>query len=235
MNIKKVAFAKKPHLELRKFPKTHLIYAHPFLLAARTEKLPIEAVKNFALQELFISLAFPAMMAEVVARIPFEREDLKHPIIENMFEEVGGKNPEQSHPNLLRNLARQLGATESEILSQKPAPETQESLERLLAQCRGNYMEALTAIGYGNEYWLLIEYPPMKRACAKHGVSSEVLKFFDVNTEADVIHTENVERVMFSSPITNEHLAKLKQVLSESLNARSIFYDGICRVSGLSS
>jgi pyrroloquinoline quinone (PQQ) biosynthesis protein C len=234
MNTDNLAFVDKPYLELRKFPKTHSIYTHPFLLSARNESLPIQAVKNFALQELFISLAFPAMMAEVVAHIPFEREDLKHPIIENMYEEVGGKNPEQSHPNLLRNLARQLGATESEIFSQEPAPETQESLARLLAQCRGDYMEALTAIGYGNEYWLLIEYPPMKRACAKHGVSSEVLKFFDINTEADVIHTENVGKVMFSSPIAHEQLSNLILVLSESLNARSIFYDGIGRLSGLS-
>ena len=165
MNTNNIAFVEKPYLEFRKFPKTHSIYTHPFLLAARNENLPVKAVKNFALQELFISLAFPAMMAEVVARIPFVREDLKHPIIENMFDEVGGKNPDQSHPNLLRNLARQLGATESEISSHEPAPETQESLDRLLAQCRGDYMEALTAIGYGNEYWLLIEYPPMKRAC----------------------------------------------------------------------
>ena len=234
MNTNNVAFVEKPHLELRKFPKTHLIYNHPFLLAARNESLSIEAVKNFALQELFISLAFPAMMAEVVARIPFEREDLKRPIIENMFEEVGGRDPDQSHPNLLRNLARRLGATESEISFPDPISETQESLDRLLAQCRGDYMEALTAIGYGNEYWLLIEYPPMKRACAKHGVSSEVLKFFDVNTEADVVHTEKVERVLFSNPLTNNKLTKLKQVLSESLDARSIFYDGICRLSGLS-
>jgi pyrroloquinoline quinone (PQQ) biosynthesis protein C len=233
MKTNNVAFIDRPDLELRKLPKTHSVYTHPFLLSARDQNLPIRAVKNFALQELFISLAFPAMMAEVVARIPFEREDLKHPIIENMFEEVGCKNPEQSHPNLLRNLARQLGATESEIFDRKPAPETQESLERLLAQCRSDYMEALTSIGYGNEYWLLIEYPPMKRVCAKHGVLPEVLKFFDVNTEADVIHTENVEKVMFSSPITQQELTRLKQVLSESLNARGVFYNGICRLSGI--
>ena len=233
MSIDNVAFVKNPHLELRQFAKAHSIYKHPFLFAARNENLPLEAVKNFAIQELFISLAFPAMMAEVVARIPFEREDLKHPIIENMFEEVGGKDPKQSHPNLLRNLARKLGATESEIFDQNPIPETQESLDRLLAQCRGDYMEALTAIGYGNEYWLLIEYPSMKRACATHGISSDILKFFDVNIEADVIHTKNVEKVIFFDPVTNEELKNLKQVLSESLNARSVFYDGICRLSRL--
>lgn len=226
-------FVENPHLELRQFPKSHSIYQHPFLLAARTGNLSIEAVKHFALQELFISLAFPAMMAEVVVRIPFEREDLRQPIIENMFDEVGAGEPEKSHPNLLRNLARQLGATESELLSQNPAPETQESLNRLLAQCREEYIKALTAIGYGNEYWLLIEYPPMKQACAKHGVSSEVLRFFDANTEADILHTENVEKVIFSKPITDEELINLKQVLSESLDARSIFYDGICRLSGI--
>src|SRR6185503_6084454 len=108
----------------------------PFLQAARSGKLDLPHLKNFAIQEMFVSVAFPAMMAEVICKIPYRAEAIRYPLIINMFEEAGEHTPAESHPNLLRDLARWLGASSEELADSRPLAETTHYLDKLFALCR---------------------------------------------------------------------------------------------------
>jgi pyrroloquinoline quinone (PQQ) biosynthesis protein C len=149
-----------------------------------------------------------------------------------MFEEAGERDLEQSHPSLLRKLALALGASAEEVRNAKPLLETSEYLERLFSLCRSSdYLEGLAAIGYGNEYLVLFEYPIFRTACKRIGCSSEVLKFFDVNIQADVEHTDSIERVITQALPDPSHEESLLGATEAALAARRTFYDGLCRVT----
>ena len=213
----------------RRFVKEHRLLRHRFLAAAREGQLHVSDLRVFAVQEMFVSVAFPAMMAEVVCRIPYRREELRYPLIANMFEEAGERDPGESHPALLRRLAISLGVAECDIELANPIPETDEYLKRLFALCRNrSYVEGLAAIGYGNEYLVLFEYPVFKKACARLGYADDVLRFFDANIQADVEHTDNIERVLVAAaPKTDGN--EIVRAIDEALEARYVFYDGLCR------
>lgn len=220
--------------ELRGLVKRHALLNHSFLEAARQGRLRLPELRLFAVQEMFVSVAFPAMMAEVVCKIPYRFEAIRYPLIVNMFEESGERDSSQSHPRLLRKLALSLGVEEHEIDHADPLPETSDYLDQLFALCRSRtYIEGLAAIGYGNEYLVLFEYPVFKKACKAIGCSPEVLQFFDANIHADVEHTDNIEQVMVAQCITPEVKARLREATNAALAARSLFYDGLCRVTGL--
>lgn len=219
---------------IRAAVKAHALLRHPFLLAARNRRLSREALCVFACEELFVSMAFPTMMAEVICRIPWSDETFRYPLIANMFEEAGGLEPTESHPSLLRKLACDLGVAAEAIRAKAPLAETSQYLDKLFGQCRDStYVEGLAAIGYGNEYLVLFEYPILKRACRDNGCSDEVLKFFDVNVEADVAHTNNIESVIASSCRTPEDWQLVRCATLRALSARELFYDGLCRVVGI--
>lgn len=212
----------------RRVVKSDPVLHHPLLKAARAQALSREHLKLFAVQESFVSLAFPAMMAEVVARIPYTLEAVRYPLITNMFEEVGERSLNESHPALLRRLAGALGAADHEISTAQPLLKTKQYLDALFSICRdSSYLRALGAIGYGNEYLVLFEYPPFREATRAVGCPEEVLRFFDVNIEADATHTVNLERALAHACTGPGDVEAIYDGMMQSLAARNLFYDGL--------
>lgn len=215
---------------LKRLVKNHPVLTHPFVLSASKGQLNIDQLRSFALQESFVSLSFPTMMAEVICKIPFHLEEVRYPLITNLFEEAGEYKPANSHPSLLRKLAVALGAKKEEIESAEPLPETVTYLEKLFALCRSNnYLDGLAAIGYGNEFLVLFEYPPFKKACKQLGLSAEILEFFDVNIKADVAHAANIDKVILLSCSDSVSVKSVIDATIAALDARQIFYDGLIK------
>lgn len=212
----------------RRIVKDHQVLRHPLLEAARRHELTKAQLKIFAIQESFVSLSFPAMLAETIAHVPYALEQVRYPLIVNMFEEVGERDLSQSHPSLLRSLAKGLGASDEEVVNSKPLPKTEAYLGMLFEICRGeSYLRSLGAIGYGNEYLVLFEYPPFRDATRAVGGEDAILRFFDVNIEADAEHTVNLERTLAAACRGSGDVGQILDGMLQSLQARQVFYDGL--------
>ncbi|MBI1969374.1 iron-containing redox enzyme family protein [Candidatus Woesearchaeota archaeon] len=203
---------------------------------AERGELSREEIKVWTFQEYFVSLAFPRMMAAVVTRIPDEHEAAKYPLIKNTYEELGADmGLEKSHPNLLRKLIKALGGTQEELTSNRQNSGTRDYLDRLFRICReGTFLEGLGAIGHGNEFLVIYEYGKFVGGMRKSGLlTPENLEFFDVNIQADVDHTRQIEKAMESFIESEENRRMIVRSAREALDARMPFYDDICSQLGL--
>jgi pyrroloquinoline quinone (PQQ) biosynthesis protein C len=217
--------------QMKNLVKKHKVLNHPFLDAARQGRSTLEAMQLFAIQEMFVSLAFPTMMAKVISKIPPRLESARYPLVVNLYEEAGQNNPTNSHPNLLRKLAMELGVEDERLRGATPLNETTQYLNQLFELCEDpNYLCGLAAIGFGNEFLVLFEYPPLRKACRKLGLPPDVLTFFDENIKADVAHSKNIEAVVESAIFNSDQLTAIQVATEKSLQSREVFYDGLCRM-----
>jgi pyrroloquinoline-quinone synthase len=217
---------------LRRLVDDHPVLRHPFLEKARCGRLTVDQLRAFAVEEIFVSLSFPALLAEVICRIPYVRDDVRHTLIVNLYEEGGCGRIERSHARLLQRLAANLGVPDRDLSHACPVAETQTYVDRQFEVCRTQpFSHGLAAIGYANEYLVLLEYPPVRHCCKAHGFSDEAVAFFDANVEADTGHMKGVEEVLSRTCVGAEEWRAVAGAVSAALDARVLFYDGLWRTT----
>ena len=220
---------------LRAIVREHDLLRHRYLQMAEQGKFSKDQIKAWALQEYFVSLSFPRMMAAVVTKIPDVHEAAKYPLVKNTYEELGAdEGLKRSHPQLLRNLIRGLGGTEEELAKNKQNQGTKYYLDRLYEICLNrSFLEGLGAIGHGNEYLVIYEYGKFMKGMNLRGLlEPKFLEFFTVNIKADVEHTAEIEKAM-ASFLTPETMPLIEESAREALEARIPFYDDICSQLGI--
>ncbi|MEL7242009.1 MAG: iron-containing redox enzyme family protein [Cyanobacteria bacterium J06573_2] len=214
---------------LRKITKNHPLWNHSFLERCGTNKLSIEEVKILAVQMYNFCKSFNRILAGILSCCPDESAQLV--ILENLYDEMGEGDLEQSHPELFRRFTRALGIDDDSLAAQIVTPETHKLINTYLEiPLKYGYLAALGAVCYASEGIVSYLYSQLYQGIIDAAsLPKDSLKFFELHIDIDNVHAENLERVIQCKTLTPEEENNIKQAITEVMDIRLQFFDGIER------
>jgi pyrroloquinoline quinone (PQQ) biosynthesis protein C len=162
---------------------------HPLVENVTKGELSRNQLKGWVVQTyLPVSDHFLRLVAALYASCP--SADLRESIWENLLEEMTGSiSHSMSHPQLLIKLAKALGASEDEIKSVEPVPETKEYLDWLEKLRHLSFIEGVGGIMFGGEAQIIGAQEVISKALKdNYGLTAEDTLFFDIHVEIDKQH-----------------------------------------------
>jgi pyrroloquinoline-quinone synthase len=182
----------------------HLL-THPFYRRWQQGKVPMEVLKEYAIQYYAYESAFPSFLADGIAHL--EEGPARVALQENLSDETGNPAP---HPELWLRFADALGIDREDVEGASLLPRTSNLVKTYGALCRRGPEEALGAL-----YAYECQFSQIARTKADglrrfYGITDEkALEFFDVHSEVDDGHAAAIRFAMANSERTIEsaHLA----------------------------
>jgi pyrroloquinoline-quinone synthase len=201
----------------------HLL-THTFYKAWSDGKLTKTCLKEYAQEYYFHVLAFPTYLSALHAHT--EDLDTRREILQNLIEEEAG-NP--NHPELWKEFAMSLGATEDELMNYKPCKEIQALIHTFRLTCRdGSVADGLASLYAYESQIPAISTSKIDGLKNHYGLShSSSWKYFSVHIVADVEHA-NVERKLLAKHITPDQIKAAHSAAGSILDAMWSFLTHMC-------
>ncbi len=125
-------------------------FRDPFFGALRHGQLSRAAVKRWAIQASLVVREFTRFISAIHANCP--HRDAQQLLAENLWEEHGKGDEARDHYQLIRRMAKRLGASDEELDVAAPLPETTTYINHCLTVTRdGGFIAGFAAIGVGIE------------------------------------------------------------------------------------
>jgi pyrroloquinoline quinone (PQQ) biosynthesis protein C len=162
---------------------------HPLVDKVTKGELTRNQLKGWVVQTyLPVSDHFLRLVAALYASCP--SADLRESIWENLLEEMTGSiSKSMSHPQLLIKLAKALGASEDEIKTVEPVPETKEYLDWLEKLRHLSFIEGVGGIMFGGEAQIIGAQEVISKALKdNYGLTDDDTMFFDIHVDIDKEH-----------------------------------------------
>jgi pyrroloquinoline-quinone synthase len=154
---------------LRRFARSAGVLSHPFMAKVKVQESRRILLETWAIQDYFVSKRFPCMLGSLISHI--EDPTVRHPLVENLWEEHGEGASTKSHHALYCDLLESMGM--SRVVDKRLANEAtlafvdvQESL------ARQDVFMGLGAFCYANEYITIAEFGPLEEAVQEGWLSS---------------------------------------------------------------
>jgi pyrroloquinoline-quinone synthase len=207
--------------------KNHPLWNHPFLQRCRTGELSLAEIRILAVQMYSFCKEFNRILASTLSCCPDESAQLV--ILENLFDEMGQGDLNQSHPELFRRFTRALGMSDEALTAQLVTPETRTLIDTYLQiPHKYGYLAAVAAICYASEGIVNSLYSQLyKGIIDTANLQKDCLIFFEIHIDIDDSHAANLARVIESSILTPEAENNIKQAITEAMDARLQFFNGI--------
>ncbi|MBW4688661.1 MAG: iron-containing redox enzyme family protein [Komarekiella atlantica HA4396-MV6] len=213
----------------REITDNHPLWNHEFLTCCRTGNLFLPDVQLLAVQMYKFSKEFNRILASILSCCQDESTQLV--ILENLFDEMGQGDVNQSHPELFRRFTRALGIDDKTLAALPTAPETLALVETYLRiPHQYGYLAALGAVCYASEGIVSSLYTQLyKGIVGAAPLSKESLIFFEVHIDVDDSHAAKLAAVIEPRISTSEEDIKVKLAIVEAMDARVQFFNGIQR------
>jgi pyrroloquinoline-quinone synthase len=201
----------------------HLL-KHPFYIAWSEGKLSKECLKEYALEYYHHVKAFPRYLSA----LHFHTDDdaTRREILKNLIDEEAGT---PNHPELWREFALALGASEDELEAHEANDEVfclVNTFKKICAQ--GTVSEGLAALYAYESQVPAISLSKIDGLKQFYGFEDPAdWKYFSVHAEADVEHAA-VERKLLSDHIVSEQVLKVREETQKVLDALWNFLTGFC-------
>jgi pyrroloquinoline-quinone synthase len=167
----------------------HYLLRHPFYEDWTSGKLTRADISEYAAEYYHQVASFPACLKEFAATLP--AGELKHAVLQNLWDEVGMEGGENRAHNLLwLDFAVAAGAVAGNVFERTPIPEIQELIGTFQHFARsGEPAQALAAF-----YVYESQVPGIARAKgrtlqSKYGFDEGACKYFTVHMAADEVHS----------------------------------------------
>ena len=205
----------------------HPLWKHEFLNRCRTGNLFLPDVQVLAVQMYKFSKEFNRILAGILSCCQDESAQLV--ILENLFDEMGQGDINQSHPELFRRFTRALGIDDDTLAILPTAPETRALIETYLRiPHQYGYLAALGAVCYASEGIVSSLYTQLyKGIVGAAPLPKESLTFFEVHIDVDDSHAAKLAAVIEPRITTIEDDIKIRSAITEAMNARVQFFNGI--------
>jgi len=204
---------------------------HPLWRRIAAGELPIEQLRQFAVQFFLQVREFPRAVSAMHSRCPFD--DARRELAESVYEEETGRisGCDLPHPELFIRFGRALGLERDELTEGRPLPETAALIDWFeVASQNRSFIEAAAAINLAAEGQVPGAFGPMARALEKHyGLSRQDVAFWDVHEVADADHSDVGDHIVVKHANSEELRCKVRDALDRSLAAWWSFFDGIER------
>lgn len=207
--------------------KNHEVLTNVWL-TEKSKNLNFEDLILWLSQEYYVSVGFVNWFLTVAAKTP--NQEAKIVLVQNIWEELGEGNVQESHVSILEDFLLKLGfdPSQNQILD-----ETKEYLSDMQAIINRGFFYGLGALGPANEYLLKLEYSKIEksyRVLKEKRILPEG-KFFQVNLDADEGHSKRMFDLILITARTNEEKRMVSQGNQDALDARAKFYVGLNRIS----
>ena len=210
-------------------------YRDPVFDAIRSGRMSRAGVKVWVLQAMFVVHQFTRFISALHANCPDRNGQSL--LAENLWEEHGRGDLKRDHFTLICRLAKSVGADDEEIARARPLPETSEYIDHCLKISReGSFVEGMTAIGVGIEYFMPHFFAVLAEGLSTHyGIADKDLEFLSVHIGEDEAHAQRalelIERLADSEAIEE----RAKQALRETLRIKRNFSEAVYRQSLVAS
>lgn len=202
-------------------------FRDPLFDAIRSGRMSREGAKTWALQAMIVVSQFTRFISAIHANCP--HRDAQALLAENLWEEHGRGRSERDHLLLAKKLAKSLGASEEEIDNAAPLPETANYIDHCLKVAReGSFIEGLTAIGVGIEYYIPKFFGALAEGLCRHyGLRREDVEFLSVHVGEDEDHADRAMEMIEAYADTDEIKEKARQALLGVIEAKRRFAESL--------
>lgn len=215
--------------DLKSEVTNHSIFKHRWFL----QKKNLEDILFWLSQEYFVSIEFIDWFLVSAALTP--KQSYKIILVENIWEELGEGNLENTHVEILKKFLSDL---KIDLSSLQVLQQTSLYLEKMKNLVKKSFGHSLGALGPANEFLLKLEYfqvSKMYEACSSLNFSHQPLpkpSFFQVNLDADQTHAKRLfDLIALESKNNSEFVAAVKEGNRDALQFRELFYEGLCENS----
>jgi pyrroloquinoline-quinone synthase len=202
-------------------------FRDPFYDAVRRGRMSREGVKLWTLQAMLVVRDFTRFISAIHSNCP--HRDAQKLLAENLWEEHGEGDCDRDHLSLIMRMARRLGATDDEIARVEPLAETTAYINHCHKVTRdGSFIEGMTAIGVGIEYFSPRFFAALAELfCSHYGLAREDVEYLLVHVGEDEDHARRSLEAIEKYADTDEEREKAKQALREMLKAKRIFAEAV--------
>ncbi|MCH9688558.1 MAG: iron-containing redox enzyme family protein [Deltaproteobacteria bacterium] len=216
---------------IERLVQEHPLWSHPFLVRCRQRELGMAEVRALSVQMYKFSREFCRYLAAVLLVCPDQEAQLV--VADNLWDELGEGRASHSHPELFRVFTRSLEIDDATLEATPAEPETLALIGTYLgmAETRG-FQAAVGAICYASEGIVGSLYRQLQEgieACA--ALPREALLFFELHVEVDDGHKARLEALLRGHMRTPEDSRVVVTAVTEALNARYRFLDGVTRLA----
>lgn len=204
---------------------------HPVLqsewLEKRKDQFPLEDLKLWLCQEYFVSIGFVDWFLIVASQT--SDQNAKIILVQNIWEELGEGDIQNTHVSILIQFLNQLGIEPSRLVC---LPETERYLKSMKSIIETSFFHGLGALGPANEYLLKLEYKTVSDAYSKLKEIENLPEgsFFQVNLDADEGHSKRMFDLIQNMSDTPKKQEMVAEGNSMALDARKLFYEGLTRI-----
>jgi pyrroloquinoline-quinone synthase len=201
----------------------------PIFDAIRTGQISRAGLKLWTLQASLIVHPFTRFVSGIHANCP--HRDAQALLAENLWEEHGKGSPERDHYQLIRRLAKSLGATDEELDNVKPLPEATDYINYCLRITHDHsFIEGMTAIGVGIEYSIPQFFGMFAESLQTHyGLSKEDAEYLLIHVGEDEDHAQRslelIEKYADTEELQDQAKAALRGMLTVKREFAKALYE----------
>jgi pyrroloquinoline-quinone synthase len=207
----------------------HPLWNHPFLAQCRNSELTQAEVQVLAVQMYKFCKEFNRILATIYSCCSDVTVQLV--ILENLCDEMGGGNPDKTHPALFRHFTRALGIDDQTLESIPTAPETHNLVNTYMRIVHEyGYLAGLGAVCFASEGIVNTLYTQLQEGIRGAATFSEdALIFFTLHVDLDHEHADRMAQMIDEKVSTTEESIDINRAILEAMDARVEFFDGIQR------
>lgn len=202
---------------------------HKFIIALTNGEIDKSKLNIFAEQYYLISCAFNKFLFNACGAI--ESEEIRAPLLENLYDEHGRGDLSKSHRELLKVFLTAVNA--DDIKNLVAFPSTEANIYGMNAIClNGSVNEILGALGPGCESFTTEQYTIIYNALKdKYNFLDEELIFFREHISHDPRHTADIEDVINICVQNDIDMQEVINGAKKALIYETILWDGIYQMS----
>lgn len=195
----------------------------PIFDAIRTGKISRAGLKLWTLQASLIVHPFTRFVSGIHANCP--HRDAQALMAENLWEEHGKGKAERDHYQLIRRLAKSLGATDQELDTVKPLPEATAYINYCLRITHDHsFIEGMSAIGVGIEYSIPQFFGMFAESLqTNYGLSKADAEYLLIHVGEDEDHAQRSLELIEKYADSDELQDKAKEALRGMLAVKREF------------
>lgn len=200
-------------LHIKSLARKHPLYArvHPFWRAVFKGRLPLDSLRQWALDIYPFVRDFPKFYMHVAVKAP-DVESLTF-LGETIFEETGGGKISEAHSHLFMTFMKGIGI-QPENISPEPPSEAGKAIWKYgwKTSREAAYLEGLAFVGLGVERPLPSFFGLLAEAFEKrYQIDPACTHFFSIHTQADVKHSQTALRLVLKTVSNESEQAAVEQ------------------------
>jgi len=214
--------------ELEKKMLNHEVFNHVFLKKLASGSYTQEGVIFVLKQFGKIVMPFTAAICKLMGNAP----DIKSRfmLMDNLYEEMGHNNLNESHPILYLKMLDSIGITQA-MLEQTPTISSIRVLNNTIYDAVANKHFAIgcACLGYGGELTIPNNFPYLVNGIKKSFGSNINMDFWERHGERDQEHSDDATVVLCMNTTENQH-SEIDEAVKDSLSIRATIWDELEKI-----